>query len=109
FLALGFLAAAAGAMSAVAARLPLLAACALALGMAGMPAFVLVRGRAARMRHIEVQLPEAADFIARALRAGHSFTNVLQMAGTELPEPLASEFRLAHEEINYGVPLNEAL
>jgi tight adherence protein B len=54
-------------------------------------------------------LPDAADFIARALRAGHSFTNVLQIVGNELPEPLSSEFRIAREEINYGVPMGEAL
>lgn len=46
---------------------------------------------------------------SRALRAGHAFTNVLQMVGAEMPEPLAGEFRAAHEEINYGVPMNEAL
>jgi tight adherence protein B len=34
---------------------------------------------------------------------------VLQIVGNELPEPLSSEFRIAREEINYGVPLNEAL
>ena len=27
----------------------------------------------------------------------------------ELPEPLSSEFRIAREEINYGVPMGEAL
>jgi tight adherence protein B len=43
------------------------------------------------------------------MRAGHSFTNVLQMVGTEMPEPIAGEFRIAHEEINYGVPMHEAL
>ena len=43
------------------------------------------------------------------MRAGHSFTNVLQMVGTELPEPLSNEFRTVHEEINYGVQLNDAL
>jgi tight adherence protein B len=74
-----------------------------------VPYWLLVRARRARMRKVEEQLPETADFIARALRAGHSFTNVLQMVGTELPEPLSGEFRSAHEEINYGVPLNEAL
>jgi tight adherence protein B len=58
---------------------------------------------------IEQQLPEAADFIARALRAGHSFTNVLQIVGNEMPEPLSTDFRIAREEINYGVPMAEAL
>lgn len=75
----------------------------------GVPYLLVVRARRERMRKIEEQLPEAADFIARALRAGHSFTNVLQMVGSELSEPLSGEFRAAHEEINYGVPLNEAL
>ena len=54
-------------------------------------------------------MPEAADFLGRALRAGHSFANVMQMVGEEMPEPIAGEFKFAYEEINYGVPMNEAL
>jgi len=74
-----------------------------------VPPGVLLRARSARMRRIEEQLPEAADFLGRALRAGHSFANVLQMVGEEMPEPIAGEFKAAYEEINYGVPMNEAL
>ncbi|MGI4842975.1 MAG: type II secretion system F family protein [Janthinobacterium lividum] len=74
-----------------------------------VPWILLRRARQRRLRRIEQQLPDAADFIARALRAGHSFTNVLQIVGNELPEPLSGEFRIAREEINYGVPMNEAL
>jgi tight adherence protein B len=74
-----------------------------------LPYVLARRARTRRLVRIEEQLPEAADFIARALRAGHSFTNVLQIVGTELPEPLSSEFRTAREEINYGVPMSEAL
>lgn len=83
----------------------------LALCGAGLalPLLLLLRARAARLHHIEAQLPEAVDFLARALRAGHSFSNVLQMVGDELPEPIGAEFKFAHEEINYGVPMNEAL
>lgn len=73
------------------------------------PWLLLWRARNARLLRIEAQLPEAADFLARALRAGHSFSNVLQMVGGELPEPLSGEFKQAYEEINYGVPMNEAL
>ncbi|WP_308923417.1 type II secretion system F family protein [Janthinobacterium sp. J1-1] len=76
---------------------------------AGGPLLFLLRARTARLQKIEAQLPEAADFLARALRAGHSFSNVLQMVGDELNEPISGEFKLAHEEINYGVPMNEAL
>jgi tight adherence protein B len=74
-----------------------------------LPYLFLLRARGARLRKIEMQLPEAADFLARALRAGHSFSNVLQMVGDELPEPLSGEFRFTYEEVNYGVPMNEAL
>ena len=88
---------------------PSLAKAMIALAFMLMPYILVLRARAARLIKIEEQLPEAADFLARAMRAGHSFTNVLQMVGTELPEPLSGEFRAAHEEINYGVPMNEAL
>lgn len=74
-----------------------------------VPWVLLRRTRQRRLLHIEQQLPDAADFIARALRAGHSFGNVLQIVGNELPEPLSGEFRIAREEINYGAPMNEAL
>ncbi|CAN7624497.1 type II secretion system F family protein [Massilia sp. LjRoot122] len=74
-----------------------------------VPWVLLRRARQRRLVRIEQQLPDAADFIARALRAGHSFSNVLQIVGNELPEPLSGEFRIAREEINYGAPMNEAL
>ena len=95
----------------VSARLPvpLPARFVLALLAFGLPWMLLRRARTRRLRRIEQQLPYAADFIARALRAGHSFTNVLQIVGNELPEPLSGEFRIAREEINYGVPMGEAL
>jgi len=88
---------------------PLALRVAFALVCMMVPRALVRRARRRRLIRIERQLPEAADFIARALRAGHSFTNVLQIVGNELPEPLSGEFRIAREEINYGVPLNEAL
>jgi tight adherence protein B len=84
------------------------AICTLALA-GGLPLIMLMRARRARLRKLEEQLPEAADFLGRALRAGHSFANVMQMVGEEMPEPIAGEFKFAYEEVNYGVPMNEAL
>jgi tight adherence protein B len=89
--------------------MPLVLRVAVALGCMLVPRALVHRARKRRLIKIEQQLPEAADFIARALRAGHSFNNVLQIVGNELPDPLSGEFRIAREEINYGVPLNEAL
>lgn len=74
-----------------------------------LPLLVLLRKRQARLIRLEQQLPEAADFFCRALCAGHSFAKVMQMVGEEMPEPIAGEFKFAYEEINYGVPMNEAL
>jgi tight adherence protein B len=74
-----------------------------------LPVVQVLRARTRRLLKIEEQLPEAADFLARALRAGHAFTNALQMVGDEFPEPISGEFRATYEEINYGVPMNVAL
>jgi tight adherence protein B len=90
-------------------RLPVLPAAVMLAGAIGAPYGVLLRTRSARMKQIEAQLPEAADFLARALRAGHSFGNVLRRVGEEMPEPIGSEFKATYEEINYGAPMNEAL
>jgi tight adherence protein B len=89
--------------------MPALAAIAALVMTLALPWLMLMRTRGARLRKLEEQLPEAADFLGRALRAGHSFANVMQMVGEEMPDPIASEFKFAYEEINYGVPMNEAL
>ncbi|WP_296657845.1 type II secretion system F family protein [Paraburkholderia sp.] len=62
-----------------------------------------------RLKRLEEQLPEAADMMSRSLRAGHSFATALGIVGDEMPEPIGSEFRAAFDEINFGVPLNQAL
>jgi tight adherence protein B len=89
--------------------MPFLLAAGVLAAATALPWLLLMRIRGARLRKLEQQLPEAADFLGRALRAGHSFANVMQMVGEELPDPIASEFKFAYEEINYGVPMNEAL
>jgi tight adherence protein B len=67
------------------------------------------RAKQKRLKQLEAQLPEAADMMSRSLRAGHSFATALGMVGDEMPDPIGSEFRAAFDEINFGVPLNQAL
>ncbi|RZT42924.1 type II secretion system F family protein [Cupriavidus agavae] len=74
-----------------------------------VPALHVRRARAKRLQRIETQLPEAADMISRALRAGHSFSSALDMAGEELPEPIGGEFRTTFDEINFGTSMHDAL
>ncbi|AZG12353.1 MULTISPECIES: type II secretion system F family protein [Cupriavidus] len=76
---------------------------------AALPLLYLLRRRARRLATLEAQLPEAADLLARALRAGHSLPSALDMAGQELPAPIGTELALVFGEINYGIPLADAL
>ena len=55
------------------------------------------------------QLPDALDLVSRALSAGHAFSESLHMVSTEMPEPIATEFRKAYEEQNLGLSVKLAL
>lgn len=89
--------------------MPLMPALAGGLAAASLPLAYVAFWRGRRLRRVEAQLPEALDLIGRAMRAGHGFTAALQMAGDEAPEPLAGELRMAHDEISFGVSLEQAL
>lgn len=73
------------------------------------PWVYVIHKRARRLLLLEEQLPEMADFISRSLRAGHAFSVSLQMLVEEMPQPIASEFRIVSDEISFGLPLTEAL
>ena len=81
----------------------------LALGAGTLPALRLLMARRRRLRQLEQQLPDVLDLMARALRAGHAFSAALGMVGSEAAEPIAGEFRTTFDEINFGVPLADAL
>lgn len=69
----------------------------------------LYLARQSRLLAFEHQLPAALDLMVRALRAGHAFSATLGMVAEELPEPVAGEFRTAFDEVNFGLPLQDAL
>ncbi|RKP43810.1 type II secretion system F family protein [Trinickia fusca] len=89
--------------------IPMAFAALAALASGALPFLYVSRHRTKRLRKLERQLPEVADTISRALRAGHSFPSAIGMVSTEFAEPMRGEFRITFDEINYGVPLNEAL
>jgi tight adherence protein B len=65
--------------------------------------------RRKRLAEIEAQLPEALDFLARSMRAGHAFSISLEMLGQESPDPLGQEFRVLFNEQNLGAPMDVAM
>ncbi|MDQ0571621.1 tight adherence protein B [Variovorax paradoxus] len=84
---------------------------AMLVGAAGaaLPLLYLNHRRSRRLARLERQLPDALDLVTRALRAGHSFASSLQMIGDEMSEPIAGEFRMVADEVNFGVSLQQAL
>ena len=82
-------------------------AAAAAAGLAPL-AYIALK-RKLRLRAFERHFPEALDLLSRAVRAGHAFATGLKMIATETPEPLSTEFRIAFEEQNFGLPLRDAL
>jgi tight adherence protein B len=62
-----------------------------------------------RMSAFEELFPEALDFLARSMRAGHAFSVSLEMMAEETPDPVGSEFRWIFHEQNLGGTLEETL
>jgi tight adherence protein B len=84
--------------------------CALtAVAVGALPLLYILRKRHKRMQQIEQQLPDALDLISRALKAGHAFPSGLQMVSEEAKDPIAGEFRIVHDEVNFGVAVPTAL
>lgn len=109
FLVYTALAAMGGMASATLLELPLVITLLCAAAGSMLPLFFVLGVKRKRLKKIELQLPEAIDLMARALKAGHAFSSALQMASIDGPEPAAGEFRLAFDEINYGVSVQDAL
>ena len=81
----------------------------LAVAAAVLPYQLVKRAAGKRLHRIEEQLPDALDLMSRALRAGHAFPTALKMVGDEMNNPLASEFRAAFDEVNFGISMADAL
>jgi tight adherence protein B len=77
--------------------------------LALVPIMLLTRKKAKRQQMMDDQLPNALDFLGRAMRAGHSLTTGWAMLGSELPDPLAAEFRRCHDRHAMGVDLDTCL
>ena len=76
---------------------------------ASLPYVYVRQKRRKRLAALEEQFPEALDFIARSVRAGHAFMISLSMVGEHVPEPLSTELRTLFNEVNLGAPLATAL
>jgi tight adherence protein B len=74
-----------------------------------LPFLVVEYKRQRRLDEFEQQFPEALDFIARAVRAGHALSVGLELLSNEAPEPVRTEFRRLFHQLNLGASLDHAL
>jgi tight adherence protein B len=81
----------------------------MAAATASLPYLYVRKKRSKRLAQLEEQFPEALDFMARSVRAGHAFMISLSMVGEHVPEPLSAELRTVFNEINLGAPIQTAL
>jgi len=98
-----------GVFGALLAGLPLALGALIALLLVGVWIGYIQRCRMQRMHRIDQQLPDTLDLMARAMQAGHAFSSALHLVGTEGPQPIAQEFHIAFDEINFGIPVDKAL
>lgn len=80
-----------------------------ALVAAALPFLRIAYKRKKRLNKFLEQLPDALELMSRALQAGHAFAESLHMISTEMPDPIATEFRKTYEEQNLGLSLKLAL
>jgi len=108
----------------------LLAFCFIAGLMAGLAAYTLVNSlfafllalvggavpilhvalkRRKRLRKFNSQLPDTLDLLSRSLAVGHAFSESLHQVASEMPDPIAAEFRITFEEQKLGLSIKRAL
>ncbi|HEX8458572.1 MAG TPA: type II secretion system F family protein [Pyrinomonadaceae bacterium] len=76
---------------------------------AGVPFVHVMWARRKRLNKFLEDLPDTLELMSRGLQAGHGFAEALHMVATEMPDPIATEFRKTYEEQNLGLSLKLAL
>jgi len=80
-----------------------------AVGLFGLPAWILSFLRKRRIAKFIAAFPDAVDIIIRGIRAGLPLGDCLRIIAGEAGEPVRSEFRQIVEATQLGVPLGEAV
>ena len=74
-----------------------------------VPRFYVRRQQSQRLVRFGEQLPDMLNLTVNGLRAGYSTVQAMEAVGKELPPPISDEFRRLVQEIQLGVPMEQAL
>jgi len=76
---------------------------------ASLPILHVSMKRKKRLRLFNSQLPDTLDLLSRSLSVGHAFSESLHQVASEMPDPIATEFRVTFEEQKLGLSTKAAL
>jgi tight adherence protein B len=74
-----------------------------------IPRLYVRRQQSQRLIRFGEQLPDMLNLMVNGLRAGYSTVQAMEAVGKELPPPISDEFRRVVQEIQLGVPMEQAL
>ncbi|WP_053367493.1 type II secretion system F family protein [Bacillus sp. FJAT-27245] len=72
------------------------------------PVFHLNKKIEKRLNRGSFQLAEALGTMANSMRAGFSFIQAMKLISEEFPDPIGTEFEKTLQDMNFGVPVEEA-
>ena len=74
-----------------------------------VPRFYVRRQQSQRLIHFNEQLPDMLNLMVNGLRAGYSTMQAMEAVSKEMPTPISSEFRRVVQEMQLGIPMEDAL
>ncbi len=74
-----------------------------------LPGFYVRRQKGKRLQKFNDQLPDMLNLMVNGLRAGYSTVQAMEAVSKELPPPISTEFRRLVQEMQIGIPMEQAL
>jgi tight adherence protein B len=74
-----------------------------------IPRIYIARQKNQRLNRFDEQLQDMLNLVVNGLRAGFSTVQAMEAVSKELPAPISKEFRRVVQEMQIGIPMDEAL
>ncbi len=74
-----------------------------------IPPIYVGRAKKSRLKAFDNQLSDMLNLVVNGLRAGFSTLQALEAVSHEMPTPISDEFRRVVQEMQLGIPMEEAL
>jgi tight adherence protein B len=79
------------------------------LGSLLLPGLYVGSQKKGRLQRFDNQLGDMLNLVVNGLRAGYSAMQSLESVGKELPPPISTEFKRVVQEMQLGIPMEQAL